>query len=100
MKKVVRFIAQCIDSDSGDIIEEAIMNEESLSKAETLKMLGYTHIEQIDFLQKIQDFKIKHQMEAFLILTYATNLYTMSSTLFQSLCHDSLRSAALICKTL
>lgn len=62
MKKVVRFIAQCIDSDSGDIIEEAIMNEESLSKAETLKMLGYTHIEQIDFLQKIQDFKIKHQI--------------------------------------
>ena len=64
MKKVVRFIAQCIDSDSGDIIEEAIMNEESLSKAETLKMLGYTHIEQIDFLQKIQDFKIKHQIMA------------------------------------
>jgi hypothetical protein len=24
--------------------------------------LGYTHIEQIDFLQKIQDFKIKHQI--------------------------------------
>ena len=61
MKKVVRFIAQCIDTDSGDIMEESIMNEEVLSKAETLNGLGYTHIKQIDFLQKIQDFKIKHQ---------------------------------------
>ncbi|MDP5020600.1 MAG: hypothetical protein NWP91_02565, partial [Rickettsiaceae bacterium] len=62
MKKVVRFIAQCIDTDSGDIMEESIMNEEVLSKAETLNGLGYTHIKQIDFLQKIQDFKIKHQI--------------------------------------
>ena len=44
--------------------------------------------------------KQRFHVEASLILTYATNLYTMSSTLFQSLCHDSLRSAALICKTL
>ena len=71
MKKVVRFIAQCIDADSGELIEESIMNEEVLSKAETLKGLGYT--------------------EASPILTYAANLYTMSSTVFQSLNHDSLR---------
>ena len=62
MKKVVRFIAQYIDADSGDLIEESILNEEVLSNAITLKELGYTHIEQIDFLQKIQDFKIKHQI--------------------------------------
>ena len=59
MKKVVRFIAQCIDTDSGDIMEESIMNEEVL--------------------------------EASPVLTYAANLYTMSSTLSQSLTHDSLR---------
>jgi len=62
MKKIVRFIAQCIDADSGELIEESILNEEVLSKAETLKELGYIHIEQIDFLQQIQDFKIKHQI--------------------------------------
>ena len=62
MKKVVRFIAQYVDADSGDLIEEAVIKEDVLSKAETLKGLGYTHIEQIDFLQKIQDFKIKHQI--------------------------------------
>lgn len=62
MQKVVRFVAQYIDADSGDLIEESIIKEEALSKANTLKELGYTHIEQIDFLQKIQDFKIKHQI--------------------------------------
>jgi hypothetical protein len=31
MKKVVRFIAQCIDTDSGELIEESIMKEEVLS---------------------------------------------------------------------
>ena len=39
MKKIVRFIAQCIDVDSGDLIEESILYEEVLSKAETLKGL-------------------------------------------------------------
>ena len=58
MKKVVRFIAQYVDADSGDLIEEAVIKEDVLGKAENLKGLGYTHIEQIDFLQKIQDFKI------------------------------------------
>jgi hypothetical protein len=62
MQKVVRFVAQYIDVDSGDLIEEAIMKEEVMSKAKTLKELGYTHLEQIDFLQQIQDFKIKHQI--------------------------------------
>jgi hypothetical protein len=62
MKKVVRFIAQYIDVESGDLIEESTLNEEVLDKASTLKELGYTHSEQIDFLQRIQDFKIKHQI--------------------------------------
>jgi len=60
--KIVRLVAQCIDADSGDLIEESILNEAPLTKAKTLKELGYAHIEQIDFLQKIQDFKIKHQI--------------------------------------
>jgi len=39
-----------------------ILRDEKLSKAETLHGLGYLHVEQIDFLQKIQDFKIRHQI--------------------------------------
>ena len=55
-------MAQCINADNGDVIEESILKEEALTKAKTLKELGYLHIEQIDFLQKIQDFKTKHQI--------------------------------------
>ena len=62
MKKVIRFVAQCVNADNGDLIEESVLKEEALTKAKTLKELGYLHIEQIDFLQKIQDFKTKHQI--------------------------------------
>jgi hypothetical protein len=62
MKKIIRFVAQCINAESGDLIEESVLKEEVLAKAKTLKELGYVHIEQIDFLQKIQDFKTKHQI--------------------------------------
>ena len=72
MKKVVRFIAQYVDDDSGDLIEEAVIKEDVLGKAETLKGLGHTHIKQIDFLQKIQDFKIKHQIILNAVSTYPT----------------------------
>ena len=41
MKKVVRFIDQYIDADCGDLIEGAVINEDVLGKAETLKGLGY-----------------------------------------------------------
>ena len=32
MKRMVRYIAQCIDVNSGDLIEESIVNEEILTK--------------------------------------------------------------------
>ena len=62
MIKGIRFIAQSIDIATGEIIEESLLREELLSKAKTLKELGYLHSEQIDLLKKIQDFKIKQQM--------------------------------------
>ena len=61
-QKAIRFIAQMYDVNSGNVMEESILQEEVLSKAETLKELGYLHIQQIDFLQKIQDFKLGHQI--------------------------------------
>lgn len=62
MKTGIRVIAQYYDIPTGDIIEESVVTEEQIIKAKTLKELGYLHIEQIDFIQKIQDFKIKHQI--------------------------------------
>lgn len=61
MQKTIRFVAQSMDSN-GNLIEELILKEEVVEKAPTLKELGYLHTEQIDFLQKIQDFKIKQQI--------------------------------------
>ena len=58
----IRFIAQSYSTGTGQVLEEVILADEKLSKAKVLKELGYLHIEQIDFLQKIQDFKIKHQI--------------------------------------
>jgi hypothetical protein len=62
MAKIIRFLAQCIDESTGDVLEESIMSTEVLQKASTLQDLGYTHVQQIDFLQQIQDFKISRQI--------------------------------------
>jgi hypothetical protein len=62
MAKGIRLIAQCYDVKTGEIEEESVLKDEVLKKAETLKQLGYLHIEQIDLIQKVQDFKVKHQI--------------------------------------
>ena len=62
MKTGMRFVAQHYDVATGKILDESILESTALSKASTLKELGYLHVEQIDFLKKIQDFKIKHQI--------------------------------------
>lgn len=62
MRTGIRFIAQHYDVATGKILDESVLGDASLSKATTLKELGYLHVEQIDFLKKIQDFKIKHQI--------------------------------------
>ena len=62
MQTGIRLIAQCYNITTGEMIEEAILHDGKLPKAETLKQLGYLHIEQINLLQKAQDFKVKHQI--------------------------------------
>ena len=62
MEKAIRIVVQCYDARTGAIIEESLVRDDKLEKAETLKELGYLHVEQSRFLQKIQDVKIKHQI--------------------------------------
>lgn len=62
MSTGVRLIAECYDIETGKTIEGAVLREEALSKATTLKELGYLHVDQIDLLKKAQDFKVKHQI--------------------------------------
>ena len=62
MQPGIRLISQYYDRTSGEVLESIIFHDEELKKAETLNQLGHTHVEQIDLLQKIQEFKIKHQI--------------------------------------
>jgi hypothetical protein len=55
----IRFIAQNYDTITVEILEEIVLRQDELIKAETLKDLGYLHVEQIDFLQKG---RIKHSI--------------------------------------
>lgn len=62
METGVRLIVQHYEVATGNTLEESILHEDRLSKAKTLKEFGYLHVEQIDFLQKIQDFKTTRQI--------------------------------------
>lgn len=91
MKTGIRFIAQCYDIVTGKTIEESILHNEELSKAETINELGYLHVEQIDFLKKIQEFKLDRQI----ILNCLQNCpicksKTKKSGLFKSKFHAAL----------
>ena len=65
MGRGIRFIAQCYDIETGDVVDESLLRDDHISKACRLKELGYLHAEQIDLLKRIQDFKIKQQMELY-----------------------------------
>jgi len=54
MQTGIRFVAQHYDVSTGKTVNESILGDTVLSKAPTLKELGYLHVEQIDFLKKIQ----------------------------------------------
>lgn len=45
----IRFVAQHYDIATGKTVDESLLGDAALSKATTLKELGYLHIEQIDF---------------------------------------------------
>lgn len=62
METGIRLVAQHYNIKTNEIIDESVLHESHVSKAEVLKELGYLHTEQVDFLQKIQDFKIERQI--------------------------------------
>jgi len=91
MKTGMRFVAQHYDVATGKILDESILESTALSKASTLKELGYLHVEQIDFLKKIQDFKIKHQIVLSSVTTCPLcNAPTKKAGFFKSKFHAAL----------
>ena len=58
----IRLIAEHYDIESNKTISSKTIIEEQITKAATLRNLGYSHVEQIKIIQKIQDFKIAPQI--------------------------------------
>ncbi len=61
MPAAIRFIAEHYIEETGEVISTEVIKSELLKKPEELKQLGYTHLEQVELLQSLQDFKISHQ---------------------------------------
>ena len=62
MEYGMRLTAEYFDAGTGKILTSTIISTEIVEKAATLKELGYLHVEQINLIRKIQDFKISHQI--------------------------------------
>jgi len=63
MAKNIRLLAQYYDTTTDEVIEETIIDNQEVLKATVLRDLGYNHKQQIDYLQKIQDFKLSYQLQ-------------------------------------
>lgn len=63
MTKNIRLLAQYYDTTTDEVIEEAIIDNQELFKAGALRDLGYNHKQQVDYLQKIQDFRLRYQLQ-------------------------------------
>ena len=91
MQTGIRLVAQHYNIKTGDTIEESVLREDQLIKAEALSEFGYRHIEQIDFLKKIQDFKIERQIKLnCLPICPKCKSKTKKSGLFKSKFHAAL----------
>jgi len=62
MSTGIRLVAEHYDIKTNKILQSNIIADEQLTKANTLRYLGYTHVEQIKIIQAIQDFKIAPQI--------------------------------------
>lgn len=62
MSKKIRIIVECYDETNGEIIDNRIISDISIKRADKLGDLGYNHVEQIELIQKIQDIRFGHQI--------------------------------------
>jgi hypothetical protein len=63
MSESIRIVVQHYETSTNKVLSEEVLREDGIRKPEALKELGYLHLEQIDLLSKIQDFKITHQIK-------------------------------------
>jgi len=63
MTESIRIIAQHYDNSTQEVLSEEVLRDSELAKPSNLKEVGYLHLEQIEILQKAQDFKISRQIK-------------------------------------
>lgn len=63
MSKNIRFVAEIFDSETNIVSERAVVVEKEIKSPKNLMELGFTHVEQINLLQKCQDALLKNQAE-------------------------------------
>ncbi len=61
MKTAIRITVEHYNAETQQVIETEVIRDAEVCKAGQLKDLGYLHSEQIELLQSLQDFKIRHQ---------------------------------------
>lgn len=76
METGIRFVAEHYSIKTGEVIKTTLIKDEVLTKATTLKELGFLHTEQIEIIKTIQDIKICSQ-----ILLNATSSCPICSSL-------------------
>lgn len=62
MSTGIRLIAEHYNTKTHEILQTKVIVDEQLTKADTLRFLGYTHVEQIKIIQAVQDFKVAPQI--------------------------------------
>ena len=61
METAVRISVDHYNVETGEVLESHIVRDDNIIKPTHLKELGYLHLEQIEIVKSVQDFKIKHQ---------------------------------------
>ena len=61
MKAAIRVTVEYYNAETHEMIESEVIKDDGVTKPEQLKDLGYRHSEQIQLLQSLQDFKLRHQ---------------------------------------
>lgn len=61
MEYSIRCVVEYYNPKTGEIIDSRVLRDDKVKKPITITELGYLHTEQIELIQSLQDFKIKHE---------------------------------------
>jgi hypothetical protein len=63
MSVIVRIVVESVDAISQEVLKRDVIRDKSIEAVKSIVDLGYTHQEQIDILQKVQDALLNQQSD-------------------------------------